>query len=204
MSSTGPSTPTFRDAEAVFAPLDAALVAPLPLARGDRAADIGPGGGVVTLMLAERVGSTGRVYAVDSDPEMLSAVRESARAAGLDDRVRTLQHDLDDGPPLLPELVSLVWSAACVHHALDVAAAVRGLSGLLTPGGTLALGEGGLPTRCLPWDVGLGRPGLEVRLDAAHTLPTTFGSPGGTRAGRGSSAKLAAGRTSCGSLGSSR
>lgn len=188
MSDTGPSTPTFRAAEAVFGPLDAALVAPLPLAGGDRAADIGPGGGVVTLMLAERVGSAGRVYAVDSDPEMLSAVRESARAAGLSDRVRTVQHDLDDGPPFLPDLVSLVWSAACVHHALDVAAAVRGLSGLLIPGGTLALGEGGLPTRCLPWDVGLGRPGLEVRLDAAHNrwfIRWHQGRPGVEREARG-------------------
>ncbi|MRT44546.1 SAM-dependent methyltransferase, partial [Xylella fastidiosa subsp. multiplex] len=35
----------------------------------------------------------------------------------------------------------------------------------LAPGGTLAIMEGGLPARFLPRDIGIGRPGLQARLD---------------------------------------
>jgi hypothetical protein len=42
------------------------------------------------------------------------------------------------------------------------------LASLLAPGGRLALAEGGLPSRNLPWDLGIGEPGLELRLDAAQ------------------------------------
>lgn len=165
---TGPSTDDPVSAEAVLAPLDDALLDPLPVPPGAAVADIGPGAGTSTLYLADRVGASGRVYAVDVDPDALDALRRRADRAGLGDRVHTVHHDLDDGPPVLPEPVALVWSAACVHHALDWAGAVSGLAGLLTPGGTLAASEGGLPMRALPWDVGVGHPGLEVRLDAAH------------------------------------
>lgn len=160
---TGPSTADPEAAEAVFASAERALVDALP--AGEVVADIGPGSGTTTVGLAERAG---RVYAVDNDEAMLALVRERAERAGVGDRVHTVLHDLDDGPVPLPEPVSLIWSGACVHHALSWQDAVSGLAGLLEPGGVLALGEGGLPARCLPWDVGVGRPGLEARLDAAH------------------------------------
>lgn len=163
----GTATDDARTAEAVFAPLDDALLGPLleRVGPGDAVADIGPGAGGATLALAAR---GARVHAVDIDPATLAALQRRADAAGSEDRVRLLHHDLDDGPPPLPEPATLVWASACVHHALDHAAAVRGLARLLAPGGVLALREGGLPTRSLPWDVAVGRPGLEVRLDAAH------------------------------------
>ena len=41
------------------------------------------------------------------------------------------------------------------------------LAGLLAEGGRLALAEGGFRSSCLPWDVGVGEPGLEQRLHAA-------------------------------------
>lgn len=165
---TGPSTGDPRSAEAVLAPIDDALLDPVAMPPGAAVADVGPGAGTTTLRLAHRVGAGGRVYAVDLDTDSLTALRHRADGAGLGGRVHTVLHDLDNGPPVLPEPVVLVWSGACVHHALDWTAAVSGLAGLLDPGGTLAIGEGGLPLRALPWDVGVGRPGLEIRLDAAH------------------------------------
>lgn len=183
---TGTSTDDPVAAEAVFEQTELALVDPLPV--GAVVADVGPGAGTMTVRLAERVGPGGRVYAVDNDEAMLALVRARAEEAGLGDRVRTVTHDLDDGPVPLPELVSFVWSGACVHHALSWRDAVAGLAGLLEPGGALALGEGGLPMRCLPWDVGVGRPGLEVRLDAAHNEWFTAwfeGRPGVVRESRG-------------------
>ncbi|MFD7660263.1 SAM-dependent methyltransferase, partial [Actinosynnema sp. NPDC059797] len=70
----------------------------------------------------------------------------------------------------------------------DWGAAVVGLAGLLRPGGALCVAEGGLPTRCLPRDTGVGRPGLEVRLDEAHDRWFTDwfeGRPGQERQTRG-------------------
>ncbi len=180
---TGPSTADPAAAEAVFAPAELAFLDALPVAGV--VADVGPGSGSGTVRLA---GRADRVYAVDNDEAMLALVRERAERAGLGDRVRTVLHDLDDGPVPLPEPVSLIWSGACVHHALSWQGAVSGLAGLLGPGGVLALGEGGLPARCLPWDVGVGRPGLEARLDAAHNEWFTAwyeGRAGVVRDGRG-------------------
>jgi hypothetical protein len=45
---------------------------------------------------------------------------------------------------------------------------VATLIGWVGTGGCLALAEGGLAMRCLPWDVGVGEPGLQARLLAAQ------------------------------------
>ncbi|MEU4340988.1 methyltransferase domain-containing protein [Nocardia sp. NPDC023852] len=165
---TGTSTQDPAAAEAVFLDASLRLLEPLDVAQGDVVVDVGPGAGSATVALAQAVGDQGRVYAVDLDPAMLDATLDAAQAAGVADRIRPVLHDLEDGTPSLPEAADAVWSSWCVHHARDWDAAVRALSGMLRPGGVLCLAEGGLPTRCLPWDVGTGRPGLEVRLDEAH------------------------------------
>src|SRR5947207_12306664 len=54
----------------------------LALAPGWRCADVGAGGGDVTVALAEMVGRNGRVYAVDSDPRTRDDVAKAAAAAG--------------------------------------------------------------------------------------------------------------------------
>lgn len=150
------------------------------LRPGDRVAvDIGCGGGGMTLALAAALGTTGRVVAVDAEPEMLAALGERI-AAERDPAVRStplagvdlVTADLDAGvEPVAAALAGpadLVWASASVHHAGDQQAAVDALAGLLGPGGRLALAEGGLPARHLPWELGIGEPGLEQRLDAAN------------------------------------
>jgi SAM-dependent methyltransferase len=158
-----------RDDAAWYAAQAEALVKPT-----DRlVVDFGSGGGGMTLALATTL-SEGRVVAVDVEPELLAAVTGLVSAARPDDRVRvdTTVADLAAGAdPLRAALggpADLIWAAASVHHLGDQQAAVSLLAGLLGPGGRLALAEGGLPARHLPWDVGLGEPGLEVRLDLAQ------------------------------------
>ena len=56
----------------------------LGVRTGQKVADIGCGTGVFTLTLAEQVGRTGHVYAVDLDPDCLAYVEARARALGLD------------------------------------------------------------------------------------------------------------------------
>lgn len=62
----------------------------------------------------------------------------------------------------------LIWGAASVHHLADQQAGITALAKLLAPGGRLALAEGGLKPRYLPWDLGIGTPGLELRFEAAQ------------------------------------
>jgi ubiquinone/menaquinone biosynthesis C-methylase UbiE len=150
----------------------AQIAAELPLPPdGDGAvvADIGCGTGDMALLLAERVRHTrGRVLAVDREAVLLDRVRQRAEAAGLAGVVHTVRADLVDLPGALPEPVQLLWAGRVVHHVGDQAAAVAALVGALAPGGVLALGESGLQPHCLPWDVGVGRPGIEDRMLAAH------------------------------------
>ncbi|MGW1658063.1 class I SAM-dependent methyltransferase [Streptomyces atratus] len=61
----------------------------------------------------------------------------------------------------------LIWSRNGVHHIGDQEAALRSLAACLRPGGLLVIAESGLPPRFLPRDIGMGRPGLQARLDAA-------------------------------------
>lgn len=57
--------------------------------QGDMAIDIGPGMGYFSIPLAELVGPTGRVTAIDIQQKMLSALMKRAKKKGLSDRVGT-------------------------------------------------------------------------------------------------------------------
>ena len=128
--------------------------------------DVGCGGGGMAKALAEALPSA-TVVAIDADPDVLEQARE--HTGGL---VRCELASMDDGAEPLRRAIDapadLIWASASVHHAADQQAAVDALASLLAPGGRLALAEGGLPARYLPWDLGIGEPGLELRLDLAQ------------------------------------
>src|SRR5215207_4813432 len=149
-----------------YAAAAAVLVRP-----GDRVAvDVGCGGGGMAAALAAAVGTGGLVIAADGDGDVLDRARERLAAAPA--RVAFVVADLAGGVEQLrsagADPADLVWASAAVHHVGDQQAAVTALAGLLRPGGRLALAEGGLGSRRLPWDLGVGEPGLEVRLEAAQ------------------------------------
>ncbi len=130
------------------------------------AVDVGCGAGGMAKALAAAM-PAGTVVAIDADADVLEEAR--AHTAGA---VRCELVSMDDGPEPLRAAIGapadLIWASASVHHAADQQAAIDALMSLLAPGGRLALAEGGLPSRCLPWDLGLGEPGLELRLDLAQ------------------------------------
>lgn len=130
--------------------------------------DIGCGGAGMALALANVPPDTARVIGLDGNAEVL----EGAQANVAGTRVELEHCDLERGPQAIRDVVQdqadLIWASAVVHHVADQQATVDGLATLLAPGGRLALAEGGLPARHLPWDVGVGEPGLEVRLQAAQ------------------------------------
>ncbi|HET6857162.1 MAG TPA: class I SAM-dependent methyltransferase [Streptomyces sp.] len=128
-----------------------------------RVLDLGSGPGVITCMLAEAFPEA-EIVAVDGTPALLERTRARAERAGLGDRVRTQETELADGLSALGE-ADVVWAANTLHHVGDQRAALADIAGLLRPGGLVALVEGGLPPRRLPRDIGIGRPGLEARIE---------------------------------------
>jgi len=136
------------------------------------AVDVGCGAGGMAAALARALAPGGRVVAVDADADVLATAREHVAATAPEAEVVFAASSLEAGADALRAAVGepadLVWAAHSVHHAADQQAAVDSLAGLLAPGGRLALAEGGLSPRNLPWDLGVGAPGLEERLDAVQ------------------------------------
>lgn len=131
--------------------------------------DVGSGAGGMSAAFAEAM-PEGTVVLVDAVPELLDAAAQRVRAAaGQRVEVRTVQTDAagDALLDLVPR-ADLVFASAVVHHLPDQQQGLERLAALTDPGGRLVLVEGGLEQRCLPWDVGIGEPGLQERLSAAR------------------------------------
>ncbi|MFD9219570.1 class I SAM-dependent methyltransferase [Streptomyces sp. NPDC060064] len=138
-----------------------------------RILDIGSGPGVMTCVFAEAFADAEAV-AVDGTPGLLDRALARAERLGLGGRVAVRHAELPEGLDGGDEhgegglgTADLVWSSKAVHHLGDQQGALNALAGALRPGGLLAVAEGGLPMRFLPRDIGIGRPGLQARLDAA-------------------------------------
>ncbi|MDF6043920.1 class I SAM-dependent methyltransferase [Streptomyces sp. JH14] len=153
------------DAE-VLAEHIASITAWLPVRADPRhIVDLGCGTGAGTLALLKRFPGA-EVTAVDTSAGHLERLQHKAEAAGLADRVRTVQADLDGAWPELgtPELV---WASASLHHLADPDRTLHQVHDTLAPDGLFAVVElAGFP-RFLPEDAPADRPGLEERCHAA-------------------------------------
>ncbi|MFI0964957.1 methyltransferase domain-containing protein [Streptomyces sp. NPDC021080] len=129
--------------------------------------DAGSGPGVISGLFAQTFPGA-RIIAVDEAETLLTEARARAGRLGFADRFSTIEAELSDGVGDLEYPADLVWASRSLHHVGDQRAALTGFVRSLAPGGALALLEGGLPTRFLPRDTGIGRPGLESRIDAVH------------------------------------
>ncbi|MFD8641924.1 methyltransferase [Streptomyces zaomyceticus] len=130
-----------------------------------RILDVGSGPGVASRALAD-VFPRAQVVAVDRSAALLARAEARAAEHGLAGRITTRRAERPEefarsGP------VDLIWTGNVCRHLGDQQAAVRSLASALRPGGLLAVAERGLPPRFLPRDIGIGRPGLQARLDAA-------------------------------------
>ncbi|WP_196250809.1 trans-aconitate 2-methyltransferase [Cellulomonas sp. JZ18] len=101
--------------------------------------DLGAGTGTGALALARRL-PRATVVAVDRSPAMLAHLRTAAAAAGVADRVRTLEADLDAGWPLTGR-VDAVWAASSLHHLADADRVLREAHAALRPGGVAVVVE---------------------------------------------------------------
>ncbi|MFC9257151.1 class I SAM-dependent methyltransferase [Amycolatopsis thailandensis] len=133
--------------------------------------DVGCGAGGMSVLFAEELTSAGaKIVLVDAtEPLLAEAHRVVAAAAGDNATVETIHADVaDEGLSAKLPPADLVWASRVVHHLPDQQSAVDTLARLARPGGLVAISEGGLDFNCLPWDLGIGRPGLEERLLAAR------------------------------------
>ncbi|GAA3845398.1 hypothetical protein GCM10022226_80760 [Sphaerisporangium flaviroseum] len=166
---------TDRDGQAEILDLDAEVLAEhtasitawLPLKTGPHhIVDLGCGTGAGTFALLDRFPDA-RITAVDASADHLQRLRTKACARGLEDRVRTVQADLDEAT--WPDLGSpdLVWASASMHHMAQPDSALRTVHDALAPGGLFAVVELAGHPRFLPENAPADRPGLEERVHAA-------------------------------------
>jgi SAM-dependent methyltransferase len=110
----------------------------LGLGPGWRCADVGAGGGDVSVALAELVGRDGRVYAVDSDPRARDEVARAAAAAAHAQVIALTQAGEDLS---LPEEVDLAFCRFLLLHVIDPAVVVRTMAGAVRAGGWVVAQE---------------------------------------------------------------
>ena len=90
------------------------VVSELGLEPGSRVADLGAGGGYFTFRLADAVGPTGRVYAVDVDADMIEYLKKRAADGGYEN-VEVI-HATPDDPGLLDGGIDLLFTCNTYHH----------------------------------------------------------------------------------------
>lgn len=99
------------------------------------AADIGAGTGYFAVRLADAL-PTGRVYAVDVEPEMVEYLAARAKREQKDNLV-AVAGTPDD--PKLPEKIDLILMVDVHHHIDDRVRYFRDLAAYLRPGGRIAI-----------------------------------------------------------------
>ncbi len=117
--------------------------------------DLGAGTGVGSVALARRFGPA-EVVAVDRSAEMLHRTLATARDAGVGDRLRAVQADLDEAWPAEIAGADVVWASSSLHEVADPDRLLGDVRSALAPGGMLVVVEMDALPRVLPDDVGAG------------------------------------------------
>ncbi len=117
---------------------DAALDA-IALATGAVVADVGAGSGYMTVKMAKRVGPTGKVYANDIQPQMLTILRQRL------DREKVANVELVlgtmDDPKLPANTIDLILMVDVYHEFAQPQPMLRKMRDSLKTGGRLVLLE---------------------------------------------------------------
>lgn len=119
---------------AIFARWAADLVDSARVQPGERVLDVACGTGVVTRVLAERIGAAGRVVGLDLNPTMLATARVAAGTSSV---------EWLEGNAMSMALSAAEFDAVVCQQGLqfipDKLAALREMRRVLVPGGRLAL-----------------------------------------------------------------
>lgn len=114
-------------------------VSALKLKPGAVVADLGAGSGLFEGPLAEAVGPSGMVYAVDIDAGLIDAIARKATAGGWRNVKPVLGQFTDPG--LATGSVDVAFINDVLHHVEQRAAYLGNVARILKPGGRIALIE---------------------------------------------------------------
>jgi len=108
-------------------------------ARGTtlKVADIGCGCGAQTLTLAKHI--SGHITAVDFIPEFLEKLQARATALGVQDKISTLAHSMED-LPFAQAAYDLIWAEGAIYN-MGFEAGIKNWKQFLKTGGHLAVSE---------------------------------------------------------------
>lgn len=110
------------------------------LSPGQTVYELGSGSGVVTEVLAEGVGVTGHVRAVDNSEKQLDIAKKKLSLKGLNN-VTFVRGDAQSLEGLPTEDADLVYIRFLLLHVQNPKAVIEGAKKLLKPGGVLVLQE---------------------------------------------------------------
>ncbi|GEP42620.1 class I SAM-dependent methyltransferase [Brevifollis gellanilyticus] len=111
----------------------------LHLKPGMAVCDMGAGNGYHTIPMAEAVGATGKVYAVDVQPEMIVMLNERAIEKGITS-IQTIVGEYHD-PKLPANSCDLVLLVDVYHEFSHPVQMLEGMKKALKPGGQICLVE---------------------------------------------------------------
>lgn len=126
----------------------AKLMEALKFKPGDVVADVGAGSGFFTFRIAEQVAPSGKVLAVDIQPEMLDLIRERMKQRGIKNVEPVLGTIAD--PKLPPNAVDLILMVDVYHEFSHPWEMTRAMVRSLKPGGRLVFVEYRLEDPAVP------------------------------------------------------
>jgi len=113
------------------------VIKALNLNDGDRVADIGAGSGYFSVRFAHAVGADGRVFAVDTSPDMVLHMNRRIRDLKLANMIAVLSAPDD---PLLPDnSIDLFFICNTWHHIQNRDHYLALMKKILRPGGRIAM-----------------------------------------------------------------
>ena len=124
------------------------LLDTLKLRPGEVVADVGAGSGYLTFRIAERVGPTGKVLAVDIQPEMLALIRQRMKQRGVTN-VEPVLGTVSD-PKLPAAAVDTILMVDVYHEFSHPYEMTEAMVKSLKPGGRLVFVEYRLEDESVP------------------------------------------------------
>ena len=113
------------------------VIKSLNIKKGDFIADIGAGSGYFAFRFARHVGASGRIYAVDINPDMILHLNRHIRDTGINN-VATVLSEAND-PLLSANSIDLFFVCNTWHHISDQSRYLTLMRKILKPGGRIVI-----------------------------------------------------------------